>query len=281
MTNALAPVKAGSQEVAEYNPDTFMVPGMENVSPQELRIPILKLVQFQSKMDNAAAHLGEYHNSVTNEFSATPEALIIGVAKGRVMFPTEYNAENKPTCGSDNGKEPREEYIGKEIEQVIINAETGKKQINVTLIPDTCEGCPFAQWGVVEDQPPACSEVNTFAFVGEDGLPGIFQAKSTGMKAAAALKTLVASNGIRKTVRFASVKESKGTGEYYAPVFMPGPKPAKEWQQTALRLAGMGNFAERNQAAAVEMDYKSNGSHAPIDGEQPQADEFQNNDIPW
>ena len=260
MTTALAPSKTNT-EVAEVNADTFTIPGMEHVTPGELRVPILKLVQAQSKMVDAAGHEGQFYNSVTNEFSTNPEVLIIGVAKGRVMFPDQYNADNKPTCGSDDGKTPREAYIGAEIQQVVTKTD-GKKQINILVIPPECEACPFAQWGE-NGTPPACSEVNTFAAVGEDGLPAIFQCKSTGMKAAAALKTLVAANGIRKIVRFGAAKESNDTGVYYVPVFTPGPKPSKEWQQTALRLATMGNFAERNQAAALEQDHQSAGQASP------------------
>jgi hypothetical protein len=261
MVTALAPIKPNELQEVELSPEGFVIPGMENVTPQELRVPVMKLVQAQSKMESADQHLGEWYNSVTSEFSKTPEVLIIGVAKGRVMFPPQYNSENKPMCGSDDGKTPREEYVGAEIEQVVKNPNTGKTQINIMVIPAACEGCPFAQWGE-NNEPPACSEVNTFACVFEDGLPAIFQVSRTGMKSAAALKTIVASNGIRKAVRFGAIKESNDTGVYYVPVFTPGPKPSKEWQQTALRLAKMGNFAARNQQAAAEMDYQSNGHHS-------------------
>lgn len=273
MTTALAPVKPGNgnTDLISYDPDNLIVPGMENVTPQELRVPVLKLVQAQSKMDGASDHVGQWHNSVTGEFLTNPAYLIIGVAKGRVMFPTEYNAENKPTCGSDEGKKPREEYVGKEIEQIVTNATTGKKQINILVIPPSCVDCPFAKWGD-DGEPPACSEVNTFAFVGEDGLPGVFQASRTAMKSAAALKTLVAANGIRKAVRFGSVKESNDTGVYYVPVFTVAAKPSKEWQQTALHLVSMGNFAARNQQAAAEMDYASNGHHESEPDVAPEED---------
>lgn len=239
--------------VEAFDPEKFNIPGMENVTPGELRIPVLKLVQAQSKMDGAGDNVGKWHNSVTGEFSAAPEFLVIGVAKGRVMFPAQFSADNKPMCGSDNGNTPREEYQGLEFEQVKKNLETGKSEIVSISIPPKCAECHFGKWGE-NGEPPECSLVDTFAFVGEDGLPGIFQLSRTGMKAAAALKTLVAANGIRKAVIAHSVKEANDTGVYFVPVFTPGGKPGKEWQQTAMRLASLGNLAQRNQALAMQQE---------------------------
>jgi hypothetical protein len=274
MTTALTPVINGNghKELAEYNPDSFDIPGMENVSPSELRIPVLKIVQMTSKFDNADVHRGYWHNSVTGEDIANPEVLIIGVAKGRVMFPKPYNSENKPSCGSDNDKSPRPEYVGT-ILKTVITDELGDPKVISNAIPPACEGCPFAQWGE-GGEPPACSEVNTFAYVGKDGLPGIWQAQRTAMKAAAALKTLAAANSIRKTVRFSTIKETTDSGVFYTPVFTPGTKPDKDWQLTAFKLATLGNLAERNQQAAAEMDYRSEGNGhgaptGPVEGEEP------------
>ena len=259
----------------QSDPETFVVPGMENVQPSELRIPILRLVQAQSRVEDADAHLGEWHNSVTGEFSKNPELLVIGVAKGRIMFPKEYNADNKPLCASDDGVTPRADFIGTAIETVGKDAK-GKTVVTTNTIPGKCDGCPFGSWG--EDrEPPACAAVAIFAGVEAEGLPVLMQIKSTGMKNVASLKTLVAANGIRKAVRVGSVREQNDTGTYYVPVFTIGTKPDKEWQKTALRIAALGNLAARNSAAVMEDDSMSGNGSA---GANPEAPEDYGDDAP-
>lgn len=252
---ALAPRNGGELTVDDIypDPDNFIPPGMENVTPDELRIPILRLVQAQSKIDDKAGHEGEWHNNVTGEFAERPELLIIGVNKGRIMFPETYDATNKALCASDDGRAPRPDFIGTEIETVLVDVNTKKKSVRTDRIPAKCEGCLFGQWGE-NSEPPACSEVAVFAGVGEDGLPVLMQIKSSGMKAVGGLKTLIVANGIRKSIRAGSAHKMDDKGDYYVPVFTIGGKPSAEWQQTALRLAKAGNLAARNQAAAMDVD---------------------------
>jgi hypothetical protein len=253
----------GAAPAAQCDPETFIVPGMENVKPDELRIPILQLVQAQSRVDGAQEHLGEWHNSVTGEFNQYPELLIIGVAKGRIMFPATYNADNKPLCASDDGIFPRADFVGTIIETVAKD-EHGKTVVNSDAIPAKCDGCPFGAWGE-NSEPPACAAVAIFAGVEQEGLPVLMQIKSTGMKNVASLKTLVATSGIRKAVRVGSLREQNDTGIYYVPVFTLGQKPDKEWQKTAMRIAALGNLAARNSQAVMESDENSAPSQAPND----------------
>jgi hypothetical protein len=203
-------------------------------------------------MDGKEGHEGEWFNSVTGEFVPNPELLIIGTAKGRVMFPREYNAENEPLCGSDDGLAPRTEYVGAVVKIVGKDA-AGDPEVKSGVIPNLCAGCPFGLWAK-DGPPPACNEVATFAAVGEDGLGALFQLRSTGMKNVPSLKTLIASGGVRRAIRLGSVKESNDSGTYAIATFTPGKKPGKEWQQTALSLARFGNMAARNQRAAMDAD---------------------------
>src|SRR3990167_10342131 len=163
ITTAIVPHNEHTEIIGlpEYDAETFVVLGMENVQPGELRIPRLQLVQAQSRMDGKEGHEGEWFNSVTGEFISNPELLIIGTAKGRVMFPHEYNAENEPLCGSDDGLAPRTEYIGAVVKIVGRDA-AGDPEVKSGVIPNLCAGCPFGVWGD-NGAPPACSEVATFA----------------------------------------------------------------------------------------------------------------------
>ena len=259
----------GRDVVPADNTEEFVVPGMENVQPGELKVPLLKLVQGTSRIDGAADHLGEWHNSVTGEFETNPELLIIGIAKGRVMFPATYSADNKPLCGSNDGFAPREEYRGAEIKAVSQDEHGDPVVVSVT-IPLACAECPFSQWG--ENTPPRCKEVATFAGMQHEGMPALIQVMSTGMKHVSSLKTMIAANGIRKTIRLSSVQEKNETGVYYVPVFLLGGKPDKEWQATAMRLAHLGNLAARNQQAIVEYENRQ----GDMTGEPPEDD-----NAPW
>jgi len=138
----------------EYDPETFVVPGMENVQPGELRIPRLQLVQGTSRIDGKDGHQGEWYNSVTGEFLSNPQLLIIGTAKGRVMFPREFNAENEPLCGSDNGQSPRPEYVGAIIKTVSTDA-AGDPEVRTGVIPNQCAACPFGVWATTAHRLPA------------------------------------------------------------------------------------------------------------------------------
>lgn len=269
MTTAIAAYQPNVPAVVETDPENFVVPGMEDVRPDELRIPILRLIQAQSRVDEAQEHLGEWHNSVTGEFQRNPELLVVGVSKGRIMFPRTYNAENKPLCASDDGLAPRPEYVGNDI-RLIGQDEIGEPIVIRNTIPAKCDGCPFAQWGD-NHEPPACNAVAIFAGVDQEGMPVLLQIKSTGMKNVPSLKTLVAANGIRKAIKVGAVKEQNDTGTYYVPTFTVGAKPAKDWQKTAMRIASLGNLAARNQRAVMEAD--ENGQSRPA--ELGEADDFE------
>jgi hypothetical protein len=250
---ALVPGNSQTAIAEILDAETFVVPGMENVQPGELRIPRLQLVQAQSRMDGKEGHEGEWFNSVTGEFIPNPELLIIGTAKGRVMFPAEYNAENKPLCGSDDGQAPRPEYVGAIVKTVGKDA-AGDPEVRSATIPSLCAKCPLGLWGE-DDTPPACNEVSTFAAVGEDGMGALFQLRSTGMKNVPSLKTLIAANGVRRAIRLGAVKETNDSGTYAIATFTPGRKPDREWQKTALSLARFGNMAARNQRAVMDADH--------------------------
>jgi len=272
--HALANLPA-NQLPAEFDPETFVVPGMENVQPGELRIPRLQLVQGTSRIDGKDGHQGEWYNSVTGEFLPNPELLIIGTAKSRVMFPREFNAENEPLCGSDNGLAPRPEYVGTIIKTIGKDA-AGDPAVRTGVIPDQCAQCPFGVWGD-DGTPPACNEVATFAAMDEDGLPALFQLRSTGMKNVPSLKTLIAANSVRRAIKLGSVTETNDSGTYAIATFTPGKKPGKEWQKTALSLARFGNMAERNQTAIVQADHQQpdqNGRNQ-VEPDESGYDEFE------
>ena len=254
MTTDVAKSNGKTALMVPDDAENFVVPGMENVQPGELRIPLLKLVQGTSRMAEAAEHGGEWHNSVTGEFSPSPEVLIIGVAKGRVMFPPTFNADNKPLCGSDDGKAPRADYVGTSLKTVGYDADGGPV-VSTQIIPKLCADCPFSAWGD-DGTPPKCNEVATFAGMVQEGMPVLIQVRSTGMKNVPNLKTLIAANGIRKAIRLGAVQEKNETGVYYVPVFLVGAKPHKEWQAMAIRLARMGNLAARNQQAIIEYEQR-------------------------
>lgn len=259
-------VPRANGELAEINAEDFIVPGMENVQPGELRIPILKLVQGTSRMNGAAEHQGEWHNSVTNTFEPARELLIIGTADGRALWADEFDAGNKPLCKSNDGIAPLPEHIGS-VHKMIGKDAMGGPLVSAVTIPAKCEDCPLSQWAG-DEIPPRCSAVETFAGLDETGLPALFQLSRTGLKNVRALKTMLVANGIRRAIRLASVRETNEKGTYGVPTFTIGDKPGKDWQKTALRVVRQaGNIAKRNQIAAMEhpepVGYNGGGAGNP------------------
>jgi len=59
------------------------------------------------------------------------------MAPPRVEIPREYNAENEPLCGSDDGLVPRPEYIGAVVKIVGKDA-AGRPRLKPSSLLRTC-----------------------------------------------------------------------------------------------------------------------------------------------
>lgn len=185
----------------EYVP----VAGAENLSPDDFSLPTLKLVQPNTQSDDAIKHLGHYVQTDTGTFHEAPRALIVGIQKSRILFPTAYAADNKPLCRSDNAVTPRPEFIGQDV------FDDGGN------IPDTCAECPFSQWGP-DGEAPACSLSENWAAILDTGDIVILRLKGTSAAASKMLKNIMRANKLKKRptyVQLGSKFERTDKGQYY------------------------------------------------------------------
>jgi hypothetical protein len=221
---------------ADYVP----VAGFSDLSPDEFSLPVLKLVQPQTKNDDAEKHPGEYLNATAGEYLNNPNVLVVGIAKTRVMFPKEYSADSKPLCRSDNGNEPRAEFIGTYVGNVII--------------PEECAVCPFGQWQEGSKDAPPCSLVDNWAVILGNGDPAILRLSGSSAKTSALLKNIMRGNrlaGRATHIRLGSVFTRTQKGQYYVATVTPCRDAiSPDALATAKMLAGV-NLAAR---AAVEQD---------------------------
>ncbi len=112
MGNALATINSRSTAI-EIPQDYVPVAGIENLNADDFTLPVMKLVQATTKnIDDIEHKVGKWYRTDTGETHDEPNLIMIGIAKQRVLFQSEYDGTGKPLCRSDNGKEPRHEYIG-------------------------------------------------------------------------------------------------------------------------------------------------------------------------
>lgn len=183
-------------------PDYIPVAGAENLNPDDFSLPMLKLVQPQTTEDGAEKHPGEYLKTDTGDFIDSPRALIIGIQKTRVLFPSAYEAGNDPLCRSDDAVGPRAEYVNQ-----IVNGES---------IPPLCANCEFSRWN--NDQRPPCQLAENWAAILDSGDIAILRLSGTSARTSSTLKNIMRANvaGRRPTyVQFGSTFKRTDKGQFY------------------------------------------------------------------
>ena len=231
---AAVPAAAGADGngLAEA-PDYIPVAGYEQLDPDDFSLPTLKLVQAQTTADGAQAHLGQYYKTDTGEFYTDPAALIVAIAKSRIMFPTKYESDNQPLCRSDNAIQPRVEFFG----AVIANQ----------IIPESCAECPFTRFPDEGGAPP-CSMSDNWAAILETGDIAIVRFKGASSKTSLMLKNLMRVNRMKRRptyIRLGSKFERGDSGQYYVSTVVAlreAPPPAV--MELASQIAGL-NLAAR------------------------------------
>lgn len=73
--------------------------GAEGFSRSDLRVPVLKVVQGTSRMEEAEKHIGEFHNSITGEFTPTLDVVILSWQHTRAKFEV-GGSQDRPECVS-------------------------------------------------------------------------------------------------------------------------------------------------------------------------------------
>lgn len=233
--------------------DYIPVAGIENLSPDDFSIPVVKLVQTNTGIDNADQFAGQWYRTDTGECSETIKALIIGIAKSRILFPTEYSGDGKALCRSDDSVTPRADHIGQPIyylagnekrRTMISEAEGGAQDMT---IPATCAECPLSQWGINGEKPP-CRLSDNWAALTSEGDPVLIRFGGSAAKISAKLRNLARASTAKRRplyVQLSSHFERGEIGQYYVPdvTMLKEPLPA-DLLDTAKAFTGL-NLAAR------------------------------------
>ena len=259
--NTQLTTRNGNGNTALALPEDFIpVAGIENLSPDDFSIPVVKLVQTNTGIDNADELAGQWYRTDTGETAPTVKVLIIGIAKSRILFPTEYSGGGKALCRSDDSIAPRAEFVGLPIYYMAGNekrrAQIGESEggnFDMTL-PATCAECPLSQWGLNGEKPP-CRLSDNWAALTSDSDPVLIRFGGSAAKISAKLRNLARAATAKHRplyVELSSHFEKGEIGQYYVPdvMLLKEALPA-DLLDTAKAFVGL-NLAAR--AAEMAMD---------------------------
>lgn len=219
--DAIVPVPEEAAIVPAERMDTE---GVEELSREDFKLPIIRIVQSQSR-DAPEEAQGKFHNSVTNVAKDYMIVTVLRVGKTRILFPPVFSADSEPLCASDNSKEPRPQFVG----NTLLDFPTTHPHFNV---PASCDECTLKEWGL-NNEPPDCALSYKYIMVDlEDGMPGILALKRTDVSMGRALNTLLSTPGLKK-LRLSSKFTEVGEGQWFAFRYTVMPKMEEEDWATA------------------------------------------------
>jgi len=199
-TQDLTTLSAGSMDFLKG----FGAGALDNLGASDLVIPRFKLIQNTSVKGTP----GKFMTNLSEEEFDNLDVTILNITNFRTMFPTPYNAGDRPLCRSNNGKE--------------------KSDPNGVGSGD-CARCQYAVWGRDTNgasRPPQCGAGYTILAIAEDGTPCLFSIKGASIKPAKSFFTRMKT---RRTAPFAyrtiisSKQEVSTRGRYYTFNFEFGP----------------------------------------------------------
>lgn len=262
--------KPNGNTALEIPPDYIPVAGIENLSPDDFSIPVVKLVQTNTSIDKADELAGQWYRTDTGEAYEAIDVLIIGIQKSRILFPTEYSGDGKALCRSDDGIAPRAEFIGLPV-YYHAGSETRRTQVAVAehgpmdmTIPATCAECPLSQWGINGEKPP-CRLSDNWASLGGEGDPMLIRFGGSAAKISAKLRNLARAATAKHRplyVRLSSHFEKGEIGQYYVPdlTLLKEALPA-DLLDTARAFVGL-NLAARAAEMMDDSEATENGAKA-------------------
>lgn len=239
MSNQIATV--GDKTIATYtqNEDEY-VDGSLGLGRGDLSVPRAILVQAQhADLPDGKKHVGEWYFTLTSEYRASVNAVLLGIGQGRTAFPRQFSRNSEPLCGSADGLAPDPKYADRVL-------------VDPLLIPQgehvgaTCAECPFSKFGPNGETPLCAKAFNYFMLDADTGMPFVLRAQRSGMAAARNLNTVAKLIGRRRLVVIGSKEVKSETGSYYEPVFQTGDPTPEDTKTIAANLVReFGNMAQR------------------------------------
>ncbi len=219
-----AAIVPAPEETAIVPAERMDTEGVGELSREDFKLPIIRIVQSQSRNAPEEAQ-GKFHNSVTNIVKDYMIVTVLRVIKTRILFPPVFNVDSEPLCASDDSKAPRPQFAGK----LLYEFPTSYPNYNV---PASCDDCALKEWGA-NNEPPVCALSYKYIVVDlEDGMPGILSLKRTDVSMGRALNTLLSTPGLKK-LRLSSKFTEVGEGQWFAFRYIVLPKMEEEDWATA------------------------------------------------
>lgn len=240
------------------------IPGAEAMGRDDMMIPRLVLTQAQSAdLPDNDKHLGEWYNTLTGVYAREVCGVMLGMSKGRIMFPEKFSRDSVALCASDDALHPRDEYLG--------------ANVNGIDIPAICADCPFSKFGD-DGTPPACAKGYQFAFIDSDSVPYVVRLQRTGTAAAKQLVMIGKTIKRRRVIRLSSKQIKSDNGAYYEPVIGIAGETSQDMLLSAAYMSEIGNLAARQLASADEVHADRVIDQMP---DWPEDDTKQDEEIPW
>lgn len=205
---------------------------------------------------------GLYVDSLTNETHERMDVILLGLCKGRVLWPEEVADNAKPLCKSYNFRE------GHPDETLFPWRASGFSPDQPT--PLSCEDCKLKEWGSGQNGSPWCTEQHNFALLTQQGdpaddlwTPALLTLQRSGLKPSRAYCTSFARSKtplytVQTTIGLTQHK--KGSVPYAVPSFIKGaPTDPDLWSYFADQYRTIAGFIT---AAPVGEDETPVGSPA-------------------
>lgn len=244
MATEIVNVASGELVPTAHNPNLFTIEGSMPLPLEDLRTPMLRIVQGTTRnLDQAEKHIGEWRYDGDNSFTNQFEVVFYGLTnKSRVMF--EANVFDKPPlCVSDDADWPR-----------------SQDQARSVQAGPSCAQCPFSKFGP-NGEPPKCSE--TWNFLGwkyGTDMPFLYRAQGNAISPS---RNFVRPFYFQKKPLFTALvslttkRTENAKGVFYIPVFQYQPLPPDDlptYMEMAQALAGW------RAAGDVDVDYEARAS---------------------
>jgi len=240
--------------------------GAEGFTASDLKIPVIKIVQGTSKMEDSDAHLGQFWNSVTGEFKAALNVVILSSKHTRALFRRMDEADaDKPECVSRDGITGT---VHGPCNRCVYNA-----QINPSL------------WGTDPETGQAFKRCNQgyslMLLLVDDGLPAMFTALKTNVNPIKIVNTILVGRKLPlwgATFTFTTVRKIDGQKKWFELVAKPTRWHSKEeiaeYRELANSLKSSHYEVVDEEAAASSVE------SAPPDDEEPPLDSY-DKDVPF
>ena len=183
-------VMSGLEAFAQFKMEGEII-GLEDVSPDDIKMPKLKLAQPTSQeVTDEKCKSGEYLNITTGVAYPTVKCHLLKVSKSRVKWPEQFKRGDAPLCRSFDG----------------IMSESGRH----------CKGCPDAVWE--DGKRPACGVVYSWLGLFADDSPFRMTFAGASISKVKDLLTQLKIAGLPAfafNVELVSEKQKNDKGTYY------------------------------------------------------------------